>query len=181
MPKPLYSVDLKPIFGRIGLPVYEGTVEGDNPDAYDLLKIRVSWSAYPDLDIAVGFTGSTGVGWFVPAGTAAEMAALYWSSNDNTSGGPESVYVIIPMLGGTGRVPATGVDGSGNPYYDVRIAAGWFTTDATGSYCMIDSWLGATHIGPYASGSLPNNLHGPATNHVVSIRVTPATSAIEFV
>lgn len=170
--KPLYSTNTLPIYGKLTKPVYaDGIIDSAK------INIIVEWSAYPDLDIAIGFTGSTGVGWRVPAGSAAEMAALQWDSGDNVQYGPEWVYVDIDkmVLGACGQ----GNDGT-HDYYDIRIAAGWYTSDATGGSCVIRGIYGAESDETIITG-LNNNNGGPATDHVATLRWTPATSTLAFI
>lgn len=167
---PLYSTNKALIFGKLNLPVYaDGIIKAG------LINIIVEWSAYPDLDITVGFTGSTGVGW--PSnrrpGTTAEMDALSWS-NDNTNFGPEWVYVDVDLMEENNL--GKGNDGT-NDYYEIRIAAGWYTTDATGASCIIRTIYGI-HTDSTTIYGLVNNDGGPATSHVATVRWTPATETL---
>lgn len=168
--KPLYSTENLPIYGIETKPVYaDGLIDSGR------INIVIEWSAYPDLDIAVGFTGATGVGWHVPEGSAAEMAAMAWS-DDNVEYGPEWVYVDVDLMisGECGK----GNDGT-NDYYEIRIAAGWYTTGATGGNCIVRAIYGA-HADTITSGSLTNNLLGPAESHIATLRWTPATGTLAF-
>lgn len=170
--KPLYSTDKLPIYGLSYKPVYaDGVIKAG------LINIIVKWSAYPDLDIAVGFTGATGVGWSVTAGTASEMAALSWASGDDVSYGPEWVYVDVNKMidGNCGK----GNDGT-NDYYDIRVAAGWYTTDATGASCIVRAIYGS-HGDTTTITGLGNNDRGPATSHVATVRWTPATETLTII
>lgn len=169
---PLYSLENLPIYGSGATPVFaDGVIDSGK------INLLVSWSAYPDLDIAVGFSGSTGVGWSVPAGSAAEMAALDWASSDNTNFGPEWVYVDVSLMifGNCGK----GNDGT-NDYYEIRVAAGWYTAGATGGGCTIRAIYGALSDTATVFG-LPNNNRHAASNHVATLRWTPATSTLAFV
>lgn len=170
--KPLHSTNGLPLYGKLMLPVYaDGVIDADK------INIVVEWTAYPDLDVAIGFTAATGVGWDVTVGSAAEMAALDWESGDNTAYGPEWVYVDVALMisGACGE----GNDGT-NDYYDIRIAAGWYTSGATGASCVIRGIYGA-HSDETTISSLVNNNGGQATEHVTTLRWTPATSTLEFV
>lgn len=170
--KPLYSTNNLPIYGVLTLPVYaDGVIDADK------INIIVEWTAYEDLDIAIGFTAETGVGWSVTAGSTAEMAALDWDSGDNTAYGPEWVYIDVALM--TSGDCGKGNDGT-NDYYDIRIAAGWYTTDATGSTCIIRAIYGAISDETTISGLINNN-KGAASSHVTTLRWTPATSTLEFV
>ena len=172
MREPLYSTNNLPIYGNLTLPVYaDGVLQSDQ------INIVFEWTAYPDLDVAVGFTGETGVGWTVPAGSTAEMAALNWVSGDNTAYGPELVDVDVALMisGECGK----GNDGT-NDYYDIRIAAGWYTSGATGESCIIRAIYGA-YTDKVTITGLVNNGGSAADTHVATLRWTPATSTLEFI
>ena len=172
MREPLYSTNNLPIYGNLTLPVYaDGVLQSDQ------INIVFEWTAYPDLDVAVGFTGETGVGWRVHAGSTAEMAALDWVSWDNTTYGPELVDVDVALMisGECGK----GNDGT-NDYYDIRIAAGWYTSGATGESCIIRAIYGA-YTDEVTITGLVNNGGKPTNTHVATLRWTPATSTLEFI
>ena len=142
------------------------------------ITIVVSWSDFPDLDICVGFTGTTGVGWDVVPGTSAEMSALEWVSADNTTYGPEVVSVKVkPMMHvGCGfNVPA-----SGYASYDVLIRADWFTPGATGGSCKITALYGSMSD-TVIINDLGNCYPDQATSLVATLRFAPQANTLAFV
>lgn len=177
------SQSLKPLHGTSGKPIY--AFLSKKPIYADggvipigSIYIEVAWSAYPDLDIAVGYTGSTGVGWNVTAGTSAEMSTLYWITSDNTQYGPERVRIDAGQMTnlGCGRHN----DGT-NDYYEIRINVGWYTSGATGEGCWVTATFDGLSVGPFGIAGLPNNNGGQATWLGAVLRWTPATGAFVLI
>jgi len=154
---PLFSSEGYPIFGKLNRPVYgDGIIQ--------TIKITISWGA-DDLDIAIGYTGLSGVGWNVPAGSAGEMGTLSWYG-DNVTGGPEIVIVNAEKM----IADNIGWNSSANSW-DIRIHAGWYTYDKSGESCTVTA-EGMGTVASLVTGGLPNNNQGPATNLVAYLRVS---------